>query len=821
MAAHPGTAARRRSCCTPDLWVAEVVYRPLETELLRDARASAAAARSTAAAWPSSRPRDVVRAVHRRRARPRAHARATSPTLAARRRARDGARLTCGAGIATVCLSGTLEEKLAAAAARRLRRRRAVRGRPASPRRSRPERGPPTAPPSSAWRSTSTSRSATSRRSPGDALARNLRRAEAQVRRDGALGADHDARLLERLAGRRSTTTTLAAEQLRALAERAARARPADRLRGARLGPPRRASTTTRGGSSQRRRPPARSASAWTASTSSRAARPRRRSRDDPGREDLLPPARRRAAAASWTSCSGAGTTAASRARAASTSPASCARVLATGYAGPLSLEVFNDVFRQADPERMAVDAMRSLLRPRGGARRVAPLPRAPRRSAATRSSSSRSTPDVGRPRPSALLHALGFAPRRPAPHQAGARCGSSGDARVAAQRTAPAATPRRRRDRGRERRTRPRPRDARRGAARPGPPARPRPGRGRPRAVAAPDGTAVFFCRTDAGRRRLAATTSRRSAAGGGAEAAAIDRIDHVALVQPFDSFDEAALFYRSVLGLRAAREPRARRARRARPQPRGDQRRRQRAARAQRPAARPASDEPPRSSTSRFACDDVLAAARRMRERGVAAAARSPTTTTTTSPPALELDAEPWRRMRELGVLYDRDARRRAPALLHRRSVGPRCSSRSSSGAAATTATARPTRRCAWPRSGRRSPRAESHASQEESREPPHRRPLRTYRPDDGREDPAQGGARQLDRQRARVLRLLHLRHRRRARLRQGLLPGVRPRDGHAAVVRDLRRRLRRAPDRRVLHGPHRRPVRPQARAAAHRAR
>src|SRR4051794_17499641 len=36
--------------------------------------------------------------------------------------------------------------------------------------------------------------------------------------------------------------------------------------------------------------------------------------------------------------------------------------VLATGYDGPLSLEVFNDVFRQADPERMAVDAMRSLL---------------------------------------------------------------------------------------------------------------------------------------------------------------------------------------------------------------------------------------------------------------------------------------------------------------------------------------------------------------------------------------------------------------------------------------------------------------------------
>src|SRR3954465_3083135 len=38
------------------------------------------------------------------------------------------------------------------------------------------------------------------------------------------------------------------------------------------------------------------------------------------------------------------------------------AHVLTAGYTGPLSLEVFNDVFRQADPTRAAVDAMRSLL---------------------------------------------------------------------------------------------------------------------------------------------------------------------------------------------------------------------------------------------------------------------------------------------------------------------------------------------------------------------------------------------------------------------------------------------------------------------------
>ena len=45
-------------------------------------------------------------------------------------------------------------------------------------------------------------------------------------------------------------------------------------------------------------------------------------------------------------------------------------RVLATGYAGPLSLEIFNDVFRQSDPFRTAVDGRRSLLWLEEGIRR-------------------------------------------------------------------------------------------------------------------------------------------------------------------------------------------------------------------------------------------------------------------------------------------------------------------------------------------------------------------------------------------------------------------------------------------------------------------
>src|SRR4051794_13278268 len=42
--------------------------------------------------------------------------------------------------------------------------------------------------------------------------------------------------------------------------------------------------------------------------------------------------------------------------------PAFLEHVLTAGYTGPLSLEVFNDVFRQSDPARAAVDALRSLL---------------------------------------------------------------------------------------------------------------------------------------------------------------------------------------------------------------------------------------------------------------------------------------------------------------------------------------------------------------------------------------------------------------------------------------------------------------------------
>ena len=102
--------------------------------------------------------RGLARAVHRR----------CGPTASAcSRTSRADRRRPAGRvvrrSIATVCLSGTLEEKLAAAARGRLRRGRAVRARPdrlAAHARA----GPRRAARRSAWRSRSTSRSATSRR---------------------------------------------------------------------------------------------------------------------------------------------------------------------------------------------------------------------------------------------------------------------------------------------------------------------------------------------------------------------------------------------------------------------------------------------------------------------------------------------------------------------------------------------------------------------------------------------------------------------------------------------------------------------------------
>ncbi len=135
---------------------------------------------------------------------------------------------------------------------------------------------------------------------------------------------------------------------------------------------------------------------------------------------------------------------------------------------------------------------------------------------------------------------------------------------------------------------------------------------------------------------------------------AAEIGGIDHVALSQPFDYFDEAALFYRSVLGLQlqAGDELAA---------PEGLVR--SRAARSADGSVRFALSVPVVGTGDledqhvALASEDVFAAARAMRDRGVPLlevsgnyyddlAARTDLGPTTIG------------RMRELGILYDADA-------------------------------------------------------------------------------------------------------------------------------------------------------------------
>jgi 4-hydroxyphenylpyruvate dioxygenase len=222
--------------------------------------------------------------------------------------------------------------------------------------------------------------------------------------------------------------------------------------------------------------------------------------------------------------------------------PSFLRHVLATGYQGPLSLEVFNDVFRQADPERMAVDAMRSLLLLEEAAG-VTPLPPAAPLSGyafVELAVSAEAAAPVER-----LLIAMGF--RHAGQHRTKpVQLWRHGDTRILVNheggehaRVAAIAVesedPIRSADRARHLLAPLLPRE--RG-----------PGEAELSAIAAPDGSSVFFCRTDAGGWLTDFLTAGPPGDGVSPD---VTGIDHVALSQPSDYFDEAALFYRSVLGL------------------------------------------------------------------------------------------------------------------------------------------------------------------------------------------------------------------------------------------------------------------------------
>ncbi|WP_316770163.1 sugar phosphate isomerase/epimerase and 4-hydroxyphenylpyruvate domain-containing protein [Streptomyces sasae] len=220
--------------------------------------------------------------------------------------------------------------------------------------------------------------------------------------------------------------------------------------------------------------------------------------------------------------------------------------VLRAGYAGPFSLEVFNDVFRQAEAGPTAVDAHRSLLvlQEAVGVGEL-PAPVVPTGVAFA----ELVTPDAEPV--AALLGALGLT--RTARHRSKpVDLWERGEARILVN-TGPAA----RRDGtqlaaiGLES---PDPRAAARRAEALLAPVLPRRRAAEDApldAVAAPDGTELFFCAT--ARRpelpdwRADFTEVPHTPAPGPAH------IDHLALTQPWHQYDEAALFHRSVLGLHA----------------------------------------------------------------------------------------------------------------------------------------------------------------------------------------------------------------------------------------------------------------------------
>jgi 4-hydroxyphenylpyruvate dioxygenase len=278
-------------------------------------------------------------------------------------------------------------------------------------------------------------------------------------------------------------------------------------------------------------------------------------------------------------------------------------RVLDAGYRGPLSLEVFNDVFRQADPDRTAVDAMRSLLVLEDDLPASPPLGGFAFVEIGVDPQSAAETEE--------LLRTLGFGhvgPHRSKPVQ----LWQHGDIRVVLNHGAGEDDPE-------VVAVAVESADPQRSAARaeallaPVLERRRSPGEADLSAIAAPDGTSVFFCGADASW--LDDFLAIEPEPGDGVP---IDRIDHITLAHPFEAFDEAALFYRSVLDLRPGPSTEL-------AAPGGLVRSRALASADGR--VRIVLNVPALAGTQRgqaelqhvaFACGDALAAARAMRDRG-----------------------------------------------------------------------------------------------------------------------------------------------------------------------------------------------------------
>jgi 4-hydroxyphenylpyruvate dioxygenase len=219
--------------------------------------------------------------------------------------------------------------------------------------------------------------------------------------------------------------------------------------------------------------------------------------------------------------------------------------VLKAGYRGPLSLEVFNDVFRQSSPVRTAIDAVRSL-----GALEAALHENLPPLRIDVAFVELSVTP-INLATAGNALSALGFA--RSATHrsknvtawtQAGATIlltvatdgadeESSSIASVGFDAEDPAGLA-----------------AAAEGLHVAAHPRVVRPGEADLPAVVAPDGVSIFFVSERDGldwRRDF-----KRTPPDGTVVNAGITGIDHISVTAPFDRYDESVLFYRSVLGMR-----------------------------------------------------------------------------------------------------------------------------------------------------------------------------------------------------------------------------------------------------------------------------
>ncbi|MFD9931761.1 bifunctional sugar phosphate isomerase/epimerase/4-hydroxyphenylpyruvate dioxygenase family protein [Streptomyces massasporeus] len=321
--------------------------------------------------------------------------------------------------------------------------------------------------------------------------------------------------------------------------------------------------------------------------------------------------------------------------------------VLATGYDGPLSLEVFNDVFRQADAGPTAVDARRSLLVLQETVGRTPlPDPVVPTGVAFA----ELVTPDA---EPlAALLGSLGFT--RTARHRGKpVALWEQGEARILVN-TGTAV----RRDGTRLAAIgleSPDPAGAARRAEALLAPVLPR--RRAPQdapldAVAAPDGTELFFCAT--GRPELPDWRADFENTGLPPAQAGIRGIDHLALTQPWHHFDEAALFHRGVLGLHAQEsvdvaDPYGLMRSRAVTNPDGSVRI------ALTVGAAP-TDDTVHAQHIALATDDVVAAARRFREAG-GSLLPVPANYFDDLAARFEFADGELETYRDLGILYDRD--------------------------------------------------------------------------------------------------------------------------------------------------------------------